>query len=410
MRVAIVTGYFLRGRGYQENVWAERLHLQGHQVCVFTTCWTPSGISHDPDAPAEPFEVQRLPSLRLPKAMMLSWSLGPCVAQWRPDCILWFGAAQYFGRSLIRQPRLKGVPVASFHGQCASQHEYDWTRPGIGAKARLRALAHHVLRGPIIRAACRRSQLIVANTMQTRPILLRQFRSGREREEVSRKTIEMPLGFSPDVFAIDERLRGEVRKELGFDDAAVVICMSSRVTDGKQAMLERLINGIQHCLDRDPRAHAVFIGLSGNAPSRHLRKVIESGESADRFRGLGFANRQRLNALYNASDIALFGQASISCQESLGTGLFVCIGDDGSTSHLISGPDQGVFFAKNDVASLADTLCNSVAAVASHDAGDGGRMAFRRQMAEKSQWLNYDRIVSDVMARLCATSSAAQGA
>ncbi|MBN2582460.1 MAG: glycosyltransferase family 4 protein [Planctomycetes bacterium] len=409
MRVAIIVGYFLRGRGYQENVWAERLHLQGHQVCVFTTCWTPPGIDHDPEAPPEPFEMQRLRARRLPKATMLSWSLGRRVAEWQPECILWFGAGQYFGYTLLRKAGLKDVPVASFFGQCASQHEFDWTLPGIGPKARLRAFAHHVLRGPIIRAACRRSQLIVANTMQTRPILLRQFRSDREREEISRKIVEMPLGFSPDVFSLDERLRGEVRKELGFDDAAVVICMSSRVTDGKRAMLEQLITAIKQCLDRDPRANAMFIGLSDNAPSRYLRQVIESGPSADRFRGLGFANRQRLNALYNASDIALFGQASISCQESLGTGLFVCIGDDGSTSHLISGPDQGVFFAKNDVAALADTLCNSVAAIASHDASDEGRLAFRRQMAEKSQWLSYDRIVSRVMEHLSEWSVAARG-
>jgi hypothetical protein len=59
---------------------------------------------------------------------------------------------------------------------------------------------------------------------------------------------------------------------------------------------------------------------------------------------LPFAEQVRLNELYNAADIAVLPNASISCQAALGTGLTVCLANNGTMDHLIRHPSQAAFF------------------------------------------------------------------
>jgi hypothetical protein len=105
-----------------------------------------------------------------------------------------------------------------------------------------------------------------------------------------------------------------------------------------------------------------------------------------------------LSELYNASDIAVFGRASISCQEALGTGVVACFANDGSLNHLVTLPEQGLFFAPGDRADLTAKLSEAVARVRSHEGTQ--REVFRRRLADAAAWLGYDRIIRAILEKL----------
>lgn len=57
-----------------------------------------------------------------------------------------------------------------------------------------------------------------------------------------------------------------------------------------------------------------------------------------------FANQKRLNEIYNAADIALFGNTTISVTAAAGTGLVLCLADVGAMDIVVTKPDQAVYF------------------------------------------------------------------
>jgi len=260
----------------------------------------------------------------------------------------------------------------------------------------LRALAYRYLRGPMVRAACRRSTLIVGVTPETIKILQGLFRAGRVGDRQKEKMVMLPLGFDPRVTNWAPKTRDKVRKEFGFSDSDVVVCTSSRFVPDKVPLLKMLMTGLQRAMATDPRIKGLVIGLKDNDTSRDIRRFIEEGQFSERFSYHEFTDQARLNALYNASDIALFGNCSNSCQAALGTGAFACFAGNGTMDHLIIRPDQGVFFRPADPDDLVEKLAEA-ARFMNDELKD--RLAFRAELAKASQWLGYDKIIEAVMQR-----------
>ncbi len=399
MRIVIVSAFFRPGLMYLENLLAELLPRMGHTVRVVASfdgaSLGESGAGSQP--PRDPgYEICRVPCLRLPwNFYLFSGKAVPAVRQFQPELIVWVGPTRYFGRGIERDPALSGVPLVTTFSECAGWYEFDFRKPDIPLYQRLRALAYRVLRGSTVRAACRASTLIVGVTPETPGILVSLFRPGPERDAIAGKSVVLPLGFHPGITRWDPALRRAVRRELGLAPGEVVVAMSSRFTRFKAGLLQTMVAGLGQAIAREASIRALVIGLDDGPTSRDIRRAITASPCAERFVCHDFADQTRLNALYNAADIVLFGNCSISVQAAMGTGLFACLAGNGTMDHLVRSPDLGVFFRTGDASDLADKLAQAASGQAGQS--DDERLGARARRVEDNAWLGYDRILSAML-------------
>lgn len=395
MRVAILCPIYIQGRSYQENIWAEQLTKLGHKTRVIFA----GRYNEPPKEIVEPFgayETHRVRTWYLPRSTFVSKYAQSAARRFNPDLILLIGDKQ-FSMGLLKDPALGEVPIISLFSENLSMHEFDLRKKGISLKQRLWALGFRILRARPIRAVCRRSTLIIGNTPQTRGILLPLF-AKVERGQIDEKIIDRPLGFSPHDFCYNARVRRSIRSEFGVTDDEILVCVTSRFAPTKAEIIKMLLDALRRAMRDEPIVKALIVGFSEGATSRELATNLTNGPFADRFIRHPYADRMRLSGLYNASDIAVFGRASISCQEALGTGLFGVFTTDGSLNHLVTLPDQGAFFEPGDTADVAEKIAIGVRTVSSHS-GDA-RQAFRRRLADAARWLGYDRIIDSILSEL----------
>lgn len=400
MKVAIIVHSFNPAVSYQENIWAEQLAKAGHHVRVIES-GSPR-VERVELGPNLAIEVESVPALRLPRMIYLSRRVAEAVWRFQPDLILVIGDKQ-FAWDLVVDQRLAGIPMVPFFSENSAQKEYDWRKAGLRPGQRLAALGYHLLRGRSIRRLCRRSTILVANTPQTRAVLMSLFRSAPDWADIDRKIVEMPLGFSPDSFGFRPELRRSVREELGVKPDEILVCASSRFSPDKEAFLSRIVQGLSQVMRREPDVRAVIIGFD-DGPMRadvsaRVGAEIDATGMADRFIRHGFAGRDRLNALYNAADVAVFGRASISCQESLGTGVLACFSNLGALDHLVRIEEQGVFFDPDSPDDLAAKLTKAAQLIRKYPDHEQ-RETFRRRMTDASRWLGYDQIIVSVLEKV----------
>lgn len=399
MRIAIIGPNFTHGLTYQENMWAEQLARLGHSVRMFH-----AGKATTPPkeliAAGGRFEEQQVATRFLPRATYSSPALAEAVRAFNPELIVVHGD-KLFASHVVCDNRLASVPLVATFSENVGMHEFDWRKGGISFKQRLWALGFRMLRAGPIRRTCRRATLLIGNTPQAREILLGLMRDGDERARVNGKIVDIPLGFSPEQFGFVAEVRKAVRTELGIRDDEIVVCASSHLDAVKAPYMMMIIDALRQVMREHAAARGLIVGFSNSPASAAASKLVTdhlaAGPFDDRFIRHNFANRGRLAQLFNVSDIAVFGRASISCQEALGTGLVGCFADDGAMTHLVRAPQQGVFFRPGDREDLALKLSAAVASILQHA---GARDEFRQSLAQASRWLGYDRIIESVLAEL----------
>lgn len=396
-RTLIVCPTYLHGRSYQENVWAEQLARMGCDVRVLYASESNSSPRLVSSYGAV-YEVQGVATATRRNSYRPLDIRHPS-GTFKPTLILAMGD-KAFTAPLCTDTSLGSVPMVSMFSENLGMHEFDWRKRDIGLKQRLRAVGYLVKRGPGLRAVGRRSGVLVANTPQTATIVLRAFSRRSERMRVAEKFCEVPLGYSSEHFWFDPVMRARIRQELGVRTEEIVICVTSAFTKTKLPYLRALLEAIEAVMDAVPHVRALIIGFddtAANATSnRDLRGAVATSRHSARLLTHQFAQRDRLNQLLNASDVAAFARASISCQEALGTGLIGCFPDDGSLDHLITLPEQGVLFRTHHHGDLVAQLLRAIDQLDSAD----DREAHRRRMADASRWLGYDRIVDSILSRV----------
>ncbi|MCA9537433.1 MAG: glycosyltransferase [Myxococcales bacterium] len=379
MRFALISGSYRLGFSYQENIWAEQLAARGHQVRVFA----PGRRDDAPKRVAAGYEEARVATLTLPRNIFLSRGLAAAVRRFAPERILWFGPPQLFGRSIAEDPVLARVPLIAFMGQNRQMHAFDWRDRDAPARDRALALAYQWVRAPEVIAACRRAQLIVANTPET-PELIAAMLPAPERLAALAKMRPTPLGFDPATF-------GDAPEQRRGPDGEVVAIVTSRFAPEKEAAIALCLQGLSRAMAQDARLRALVVGLDDGPISRRVR--FHFGDDP-RFTLAPFADRRALAGHFHHADVAVFARPSISAQEALGTGLYALLADDGAMDWLLAGPDTGALFAKDDARALADALLKAADRLADEPP------EARSRRAAKARRLGYDRLIDAVLADL----------
>jgi len=395
MRIAVVCPNYTQGRSYQENIWAEQLAKMGHAVRVFFSGQADTmPIRFDEQFGS--YETQQVATKFLPRSTFKSTTVAGLIEGFQPELIVLYGD-KLFCKPICQSPALANVPVVSTYSENLGMHEFDWRKRGITMKQRAWAIGFILARGGPIRVACRRSAVVVGNTPQARGIILPLFPKA-ERPAIDRKMIDLPLGFSPDHFGFRPDQRQRTRHELGMSENEIMVCVSSHFAAVKEPYVKMIIDALRRVMNDERSLRAAIVGFDHAKHadvSQRIEAYLVAGAHANRFTREPFADRKRLCELYNASDIAVFGRASISCQEALGTGLVAVFSNDGSLNHLVKRPDQGVFFEPNDLDDLATKLGDAARIVKQHEGPN--REVFRRELANTAAWLSYDRIINTVL-------------
>ena len=395
MRIAIVCGTFREGWGYQENFWAEELSRAGHSVRVFSA----SCLSGAP-AGTRRYELCAVPARRLSHGIFLSSGLRGLIAEYAPHLVLWFGVEQFFGRDLISYNE---TPIVSFFGLNRGMHEFDWRKRGIPPFPETACHHWRVLRGRITRDACRRSDLIVVTVPETREILHLLF-SAKEREEIDHRILHLPLGFSPHVYQWSpSTCQSDGRNSISLQPTWWSSSRADSTAARKEERNRNTVRAICSALEARPGLRAILVGFGSDAVSTRLEQSIRQSPAAARVHCLPFAEQARLNELYNAADIAVLPNASISCQAALGTGLTVCLANNGTMDHLIRHPSQAAFFDPAQPEELAHRLIDFADSMASKSVED--RYEEREVLARANRWLRYDRLVASVVEQISTRAS-----
>ena len=109
----ILSGSFRPEFSYQENIWAEHLARRGQTVTVVT-----ASVTH-----TQPYDVNgyRVIYVRCrglhTRHLYLETRVGQVIAELCPDRIIWFGAPQRFGRSVLSKRGLRSIPMAYLWGK-----------------------------------------------------------------------------------------------------------------------------------------------------------------------------------------------------------------------------------------------------------------------------------------------------
>lgn len=154
---------------------------------------------------------------------------------------------------------------------------------------------------------------------------------GKEAEILRRQTNFISLGFWSDEFYCSPLLRTAKRAELGYNDEDSVIITATRVVPEKQ--LEAVIPLIA---ETPFNVKWLIVGSAGDDYAKELNEYFQTFIGKNRIRMLGYADKNTLNALYNAADLALYTVPAISIFEAIGTGLQLVASEDKSLERLWS--------------------------------------------------------------------------
>jgi hypothetical protein len=334
MKVAVVSSVYNPGRGYQENIWPDLLHEFGHEVMVITSNHFSGGQIQD-DVQAE-YPVHRVDSIWLPHKVLIHKRnvVASLLKDFQPDVILWIDPCSYFGFDIIRYKKRidPGVKLVSFYGENSSQHKFLQKKKPLNEFIAVNGWK--VIRGFIYRQVMPIADINLHTVLETRDILSLVF-SRSEYSKIEPSLFYLPLGFDEKKFFFSPSLREETRQTLGVQGDEILLVMSSRFTRFKiDLALRKLIKRLARYMADHHNIKLLIIGLIDNEVCNAFAEEIKTYPASERMLLEPLVDQEKLNSYYNASDLTFFQLASISSQQSMGTGTYVMYIQDGSMDAL----------------------------------------------------------------------------
>ncbi|MGA1793581.1 MAG: glycosyltransferase family 4 protein [Thermoplasmatota archaeon] len=196
---------------------------------------------------------------------------------------------------------------------------------------------YRLFRAPIARRSLKKADEVVAICAETVDFLKDFYNYD--------KAHMIPLGIDHRKFSMDEKARTRIRKELGIGDGEYLLITAGRLDSAKR--LEHFIEAVNDM----ERADVNFM-VVGQGDDRYLDKLKKM--AGPRVRFLGFKRSDELADLYRASDLGLWGKASITIREAMGCQLPLVLFDEPNMKDLLKW-DNGVY-VDQDPKAIARTL------------------------------------------------------
>jgi glycosyltransferase involved in cell wall biosynthesis len=164
----------------------------------------------------------------------------------------------------------------------------------------------------------------------------------------------IPLGFDLDPFAEADRLRGELRRELGVADGVRLIGIVGRMVPVKDHAT--FVAAARILAERRPDAHVVFVG--GGELEAAIRATVEAAGLSARAHFLGW--RRDLARIYADLDVVALSSINegtpVSLIEAMTAGTPVVATAVGGVPDVLRGGERGALVPARDPAALAAAL------------------------------------------------------
>jgi glycosyltransferase involved in cell wall biosynthesis len=387
VRILIVSGHFSPDVGYQEVRLASAYARAGHDVRVVTTTFVPRRIMRSKPRVYRPgksqhdgYEIVRLRiSLRL-GTTMLPIGMRRALSEYEPDVVIGIGIAKFMPvMAAFWKPRV-GYKLVSVFGD-AYKHHLPATGSLVDKTVSVaRRLAFATVKKCWYLYVIRRSDRVIVTTPEAEEIMRSRYIDGDGRGRLR----FIPLGFDERLFFFDPEERAQLRRRLGMDPGHPVLITASKVEPAKR--IERLVDVFEDLAETNPDLTWFLIGFGRSAYADQVRRRIGSSSVRKRIHCRPFMDAAGLRAHYNAADVGVWTQETITIQEAMGTGLTVVLPRSDVLSHLLTEGANGYLW-END-AELRERLAKACRVVASSE----DPVRDRRSLEAQNRRLSYGRL------------------
>lgn len=359
MNITLICGHYLPDLGYIEVHLARALADLGHVVSVVTSSAVPRYVAHL-QGPVEvgtehdgKVKVIRLkPQFELGQVVTAK-GVNAAVLGENPDLLIAIGLGKRFPKPVFGL----GIPVITLFGD--NLHSYAGTTFADDSGVRMERLKIKLhfaaFKASAYKKAVEKSDLSAAYTPESFEAAAGMLR-GRFRKKLLRQDFFISLGFDPRKFYFDPELRNEARTGAGISPSGKVVITATRPVPEK-----RLEQAFSLFAALPEEWIWMTVGHTDTDYSREFCRKAEQALGKHRFKALPHADHKRLNALYNAADIALYTVPAISVFEAIGTGLPCVLPDVRSLSHIGAHADHVWYYSDFSDASVAEKVRGAAA-------------------------------------------------
>ena len=297
---------------------ARAFALLGHETSVITSTAIPSYVGNlnkgFGDNPKDVKVIRLKPKFTLGQ-IVIAGGIKRELNKINPDLVIVIGLGKAFPKPAYGTK----FPIITLLGDNA----YSYAKPS--AKA---IFLFSLFKKPTYRKAIRGSVNLIAYTPESFEAAARMM-GGKEAEILRKQTDFISLGFWDDEFYYSSLLRTAKRAELGYNDEDSVIITATRVVP------EKHLEAVIPLLAETPfNVKWLIVGSAGDDYAKELDEYFQTFIGKNRIRMLGYADKDNLNALYNAADLALYTVPAISIFEAIGTGLQLVAAEDKSLERI----------------------------------------------------------------------------
>ena len=393
-RVAIVCGHFTPDVGYQEVDLARSFSRLGARVRVVTsTSLSPNartivaqeyspGLVHQDN-----YDVIRLSPRLTIGPNVLGCNVLPAIREFAPTHVILVGPGKLFGLELFSSERPSWWKIAIIQDNSEGGH----TRERAAWRGRSRALVHRLVKRPMYRRVVRNADRVVLNVPETRDII-QPWLGSRERELLTRKGLDLRLGFDPERFFLDLDGRREWRTRHAVAEDELLLGTCTRATPGKR--LEDTISSVSKLRAQGLVVRYVLAGILDNPYGQWLRQLASEQPEPRAFLLLPVLRHDEMRAMFSACDLGFWPRAAITIQQAMGTGLPVVLRRRPSVNHLLVSGRNGWYVQPHEtVEEVLTTAIGSLSALTLEE-----RHARREAAADfTGAYLSYDRIALEMV-------------
>lgn len=395
-RVALVCGHFSPEIGYQEVDLAAAFTRLGAEVRVITSTRPSknaravvSGDYRPGLARPDGYEVVRLTPRFTVGPNVLGCNVLPALRDFVPDHVILVGPGKLFGVELFSShtPPWRRIAIVQDNSE-------DGRSRGSARIRFLRAAARRLVKQPVYRRVVRNADRIVLNVPETREII-GLWLGPSEREMLSRKGLELRLGFDPEKFRFNPEQRRAWRRRHGVDESEVLLVTCTRATPGKR--LEDIITSISSLRGQGFPVRYVLAGLLDDGYGQMLRDHAAARRDPSAFLLLPMLGHEEMCGVFNACDLGFWPQAAITIQQAMGTGLAVVLRNKPTVSHLVVEGWNGWYLGLNET--VQDVLARAIEELSARPVQQ--RLSRRSDCAIFNRsYLSYDRIALEMIGDL----------
>jgi glycosyltransferase involved in cell wall biosynthesis len=364
IKVLVLAGYYVPNLGYQENGWIKALVHYGLEVKVVASLDCAKefkGLSNQKEYrpgiwKQGGFELQRVSPCLNFRSMIWARGMKKVIGDFAPDVLIVFGVGQLLPAAGVLYKKKFDYKLICIFGDNPMWRSRNPVTGKLTLKGRLVDIAFRLFKKPLYAKTIEVADTIGYNTDPATKDILRNCLSP-SKQYLTNKMISLPLGFEGDVFYYSAEQRAEKRSQLGIKNDDRVFIYVSRVQPKRH--LETLIDSLKTIMLSKDSVKLMIVGFLGDSYEAQLKEYISKQGIEKRVICLKLANRNELNAFYNAADIGVWHLLpTITLVEAMGTGLPIVIPNDPSFSSQTLPRESVEIFELGNNNSLKDALGN----------------------------------------------------